>query len=104
MVLPAQAQFSVITNIIAEDFNKDGKTDLLLLGNRSDNRLRIGSIDANYGCVLMNDGKGNFSYMPQYESGLSIKGDVKSALQLNISQKPVIAVGISNEKMLFYGY
>ncbi|MBX3253013.1 MAG: VCBS repeat-containing protein [Chitinophagaceae bacterium] len=104
MVLPPQAQFSVITNIIAEDFNKDGKTDLLLLGNRSDNRLRIGSIDANYGCVLMNDGKGNFSYMPQYQSGLSIKGDVKSALQLNIGQKPVIAVGISNEKMLFYGY
>ena len=40
--LPIEAQFSVVSNIITEDFNKDGNIDLLLLGNHSDNRLKLG--------------------------------------------------------------
>lgn len=102
VVLPAQSQFSTISHILAADFNNDDKTDLLLLGNHSDNRLKIGSIDAGYGCVLINDGKANFEYMPQYQSGISIKGDVKSAEIIKIKGKPVIAAGISNDKMVFY--
>lgn len=101
-ILPAEAQFSVVTNIITGDFNKDGAVDLLVLGNHSDNRLKIGSIDAGYGTVLLNDGRGNFTYTPQYRSGLSIKGDVKSAATIHVGEKPVIAVGISNGKMVFY--
>ncbi|HEX4852388.1 MAG TPA: VCBS repeat-containing protein, partial [Puia sp.] len=58
-ILPAQAQFSIVTKILAKDFDGDGKMDLLLLGNHSDNRLKIGSIDANYGCLLKGDGKGH---------------------------------------------
>lgn len=102
--LPAEAQFSVINNILIKDFNVDGKPDLLLLGNRSDNRLKIGGIEANYGCVLLNKGNGAFEYLPQYDSGLSIKGDVKGAEILTIGGKPVIAIGISNDKLLFYEY
>lgn len=104
VILPQQAQFSVVTGIIADDFNKDGKPDLLLSGNRSDNRLKLGSIDANYGCVLINDGKGNFNYLPQYQSGLSLKGDVKSAEKINIANKPFIIIGACNEKVSFYAY
>lgn len=102
VVLPAESQFSIITHIVAADFNTDGKTDLLLLGNHSDNRLKIGSIDANYGCVLINDGNAHFSYMPQYRSGISIKGDVKTAAIIKIKDQPVIAVGIGNDKLVFY--
>lgn len=101
-VLPAQSQFSVVTDILAEDFNADNKIDLLLLGNHSDNRLKIGSIDANYGCVLINDGKANFTYMSQYQSGLSIKGDVKSAEIIKFKGKPIITIGISDDKLAFY--
>lgn len=102
-ILPQQAQFSIITNIITDDFNQDGKPDLLLLGNHSDNRLKIGSIDANYGCVLLNDGKGNFDYVPQSQSGICVKGDVKSTEKINIEGKPFTVIGISNEKLIFYG-
>lgn len=104
VILPQQAQFSAVTNIIADDYNKDGKTDILLLGNHSDNRLKLGSIDASYGCLLLNDGKGNFSYMPQYQSGLCVKGDVKNAEKIIIDGKPVITIGICNENIEFYGY
>ncbi len=101
-ILPVEAQFSVVTKIIADDFDKDGKKDLLLLGNRSDNRLKIGSIDANYGCLLKGDGKGGFVYMPQTSSGLSVKGDVKSAREILIDKEKYILIGISDQPLAFY--
>jgi len=100
--LPIEAQFSVVTKIIADDFDKDGKKDLLLLGNRSDNRLKIGSIDANYGCLLKGDGKGGFVYVPQTVSGLSVKGDVKSASEITINKEKYILIGTSNQPLAFY--
>ena len=101
-LLPVQAQFSMVTKIIASDFTGNGHSDLLLLGNHMDNRLKIGSIDANYGCLLAGDGKGGFTYIPQPLSGLSIKGDVKSAEETTIDGKKYILVGINNEKLQFY--
>ncbi|MDQ2751909.1 MAG: hypothetical protein M3R72_02690, partial [Bacteroidota bacterium] len=76
--------------------------DLLLLGNHSDNRLKLGSIDANYGCLLLGDGKGGFSYAPQTTSGLSVTGDVKSATFINIANKNYLVVGSNNEPLQFY--
>ncbi len=102
VILPLQAQFSVVTKILAEDFNHDGKTDLLLLGNRSDNRLKIGSIDANSGCLLSGDGKGNFTYVNQSKSGLSVKGDVKSANIIESNKTKYLMVGVADGPMQFY--
>ncbi|CAN5407212.1 VCBS repeat-containing protein [soil metagenome] len=102
VILPLQAQFSAVTKIITEDFDKDGKQDLLLLGNRSDNRLKIGAIDANYGCLLKGDGKGNFTYIAQAQSGLSVKGDVKSAEIITVSNEKYLLIGVADGPMQFY--
>jgi enediyne biosynthesis protein E4 len=101
-ILPLPAQFSVITKILAGDFNLDGKTDLLLLGNHSDNRLKVGSIDANYGCLLTSDGKGNFQYVSQPASGLSVIGDVKAAEEITIEGEKYIMIGLSGGALIFY--
>jgi len=100
--LPMKAQFSYISKIIADDFDKDGNKDLLLLGNHSDNRLKLGSIDAGYGILLKGDGKGNFVYVPQTTSGLCIKGDVKSALNINIHQSQYILAGVVGNALQVY--
>ncbi|OQP61332.1 RNA-binding protein [Niastella vici] len=100
--LPMQAQFSAVTNILSDDFNGDGKKDLLLLGNHSDNRLKIGCINSGYGCLLTGDGKGNFEYVSQPRSGLCIKGDVKGAAEINTGNGRYILAGICNEAMQFY--
>lgn len=100
--LPMQAQFSAVTNMITDDFNGDGKKDLLLLGNHSDNRLKIGCIDANYGSLFTGDGKGNFTYIPQTKSGLSIKGDVKAAVEIKTNTGRYIIAGICNQALQFY--
>ncbi|HWB24861.1 MAG TPA: VCBS repeat-containing protein [Chitinophagaceae bacterium] len=100
--LPLQAQFSMVTNIITGDFNGDGFTDILLLGNHSDNRLKLGAFDANYGTLLKGNGKGGFEYVPQPVSGLSVKGDVKSASILTVAKKQNLVIGINNAAMQFY--
>lgn len=100
--LPLEAQFSMVSSILVDDFNKDGKPDILLLGNHSDNRLKLGSMDAGYGCLLEGDGKGGFTYIPQPVSGLSVKGDVKSALPLKIGDRNYIAIGVSNQPLQLY--
>ena len=81
--LPVQAQFSPISEILSTDLNKDGNIDILLLGNNDFYKLRIGKFDANYGTVLFGDGKGNFNYVTQSNSGLSIKGSNPHALLIN---------------------
>jgi hypothetical protein len=100
--LPVQAQFAPVTQILVNDYDNDGKPDMLLFGNRSDNRLKLGSMDANYGCLLKGDGKGGFTYVTQDASGLSVLGDVKSAVELNINKAPYLLIGTSDGPLQFY--
>jgi hypothetical protein len=101
-VLPIQTQFAPVTNILAQDFNHDGQTDLLLLGNKSDNRLKIGSMDANYGCLLTGNGKGKFTYVSQPSAGLNITGDVKSVVPITINKTNELLIGASNQPLQVY--
>ncbi|KAA6441123.1 VCBS repeat-containing protein [Dyadobacter flavalbus] len=101
-ILPVQAQFAPVTSILAEDFNGDGKKDLLLLGNKTDNRLKLGSMDANYGCLLEGNGKGDFTYVNQSVSGLSVNGDVKSLVRMQVGKAPCIVIGAFNHSLQFY--
>ena len=95
--LPIEVQYAPVNAIAVFDYDKDGSEDVLLCGNNSHTRLRMGKFDANYGTLLKGDGQGNFQYIPQAESGFRVKGDVHSILQLNdilyfgINQKPLEA-------------
>ena len=81
--LPLEAQFSPVFTITSIDYDNDGNEDMLLCGNMNHARLRFGKYDANYGILLHNDGKGNFTYVPQNISGFNLKGDVRSVLNIN---------------------
>jgi len=96
MDLPLQAQFAPVFSITNIDFDKDGDMDLILCGNINNARIRLGNSDANYGILLENDGKGNFTYVDQVRSGLKLKGDVRSVVVLSdrilfgVNQQPLI--------------
>jgi hypothetical protein len=94
--LPLQAQFSPVYTITTTDYDKDGKDDLLLCGNITHARLRFGKYDANYGVLLKNDGKGNFSYINQQQSGFHLTGDVRSVI--NISNTLLFGINQSGIK------
>ncbi|MFC5534395.1 VCBS repeat-containing protein [Rhodocytophaga aerolata] len=93
--LPLQAQYSPVYSIAVLDADKDGKEDLLLGGNVHQARLRFGKYDANYGVLLTGDGKGNFTYVTQNQSGFSIKGDVRSILEVN----NLLVFGLNNQPL-----
>jgi hypothetical protein len=81
--LPLEAQYSPVYAIASMDVNKDGKKDLILAGNNSWTRIRYGRYAANHGIVLLGDGHGNFFYLPQSQSGLSVRGNVRSLVSIN---------------------
>lgn len=100
-ILPKEANYAPIHAILADDFDGDGKKDILLAGNVDYTRIRTGKCDANLGCLLKGDGKGNFNYVPQLESGLTIKGCVRS---LHILNNKKIVVGINNSTPLIINF
>jgi hypothetical protein len=75
--LPYQAQLSIVNAILCTDINKDGFTDLVLGGNRSGYPPQFGKLDASYGDVLINDGKGGFTWKPSLQTGLFVDGEVR---------------------------
>jgi hypothetical protein len=81
--LPIQAQYAPVYTITTLDYDRDGKNDLLLCGNMNHARIRFGKYDASYGVLLKGDGKGNYSYINQQQSGFGLKGDVRGVIQLN---------------------
>jgi hypothetical protein len=95
--LPIETQYSPVFAIAVEDFNQDGNKDVLLLGNNKYNRLRIGKLDANHGVLLSGNGKGGFTYVPQYKSGLKIREDIRSVAYINNTL--IVGVNDGNVKM-----
>ncbi len=98
--LPEQAQYSPVYSINIGDFNKDGNDDMLLLGNNHFFKLRLGKFDANYGTLLVGNGKGEFKYSNQIESGLDIRGAVKSSLLI----EDKLFLGINNNSLKTYQF
>jgi hypothetical protein len=93
--LPLETQFSPVYAIATMDVDNDGDNDILMGGNESNVRVRVGKSDANRGLVLLNDGNGNFSSVPRSLLGMDISGDVRSILTtgnemiFGINNKPV---------------
>ncbi len=76
--LPIEAQYSPVYAIGVADVNHDGNADMILAGNNSWTRIKFGRYRANHGVLLLGDGKGNFTYVPQFKSGLNVRDDIRS--------------------------
>jgi hypothetical protein len=91
--LPIQAQFSPVHALAVWDVDQDGDNDIVMGGNETYVRARLGKIDANKGFVFLNDGKGKFAYMPQYQSGLNLGGDIRQLLFISSKDRTDLLVG-----------
>jgi enediyne biosynthesis protein E4 len=100
--LPIQAQFAPVYAMAAFDVDHDGDKDLVMGGNETNVRVRIGKSDANRGFVFLNDGKGRFSYMSQALSGLDLNGDVRGILFIRSPMEHVMLVSETGDSITSY--
>ncbi|MBT8229453.1 MAG: VCBS repeat-containing protein, partial [Bacteroidia bacterium] len=91
--LPRMAQISPVNDIIVKDLNDDGFQDLILGGNLYQSEIETGRADSGNGLVLINKKDKHFKSLQVYESGLNIRGDVKSLSPIKIAGKEMVLVG-----------
>ncbi|MFW5761398.1 MAG: VCBS repeat-containing protein, partial [Cyclobacteriaceae bacterium] len=82
--MPVRAQFAPVYGMQSGDFNQDGFTDLLMVGNSYAEESIQGWQDAFDGALFAGDGQGNFSYMPLSESGFRVDSDAKAMANIRI--------------------
>jgi enediyne biosynthesis protein E4 len=102
--LPVEAQYAPVYGITSIDANRDGKKDLLLAGNNTWTRIRFGRYSANHGVLLLGDGKGSFSYVPQSQSGLNVRGNVRSLVTIKTGNTESIFFGMNNAPVVSYRF
>ena len=95
--LPIRAQFSPVYAIIAQDFDGDGNTDLLLGGNQHRAKPETGIYAASIGLFLKGNGDGTFVSLSSAASGVSISGEIRDLQGIQINGQSMIAIGKNNE-------
>jgi hypothetical protein len=95
--LPWEAQLTPYRDAAIVDVNDDNRPDILLGGNYYPNNIQMGEYDADYGSVLINTGKGNFSYA--ILNGLTIKGEIRHVRKINLANKPAYVFARNNNSI-----
>jgi hypothetical protein len=102
--LPAEAQFSPLYAIFAEDFDHDGNCDMLLGGNQYRAKPQTGINDASYGLLLKGSGGESWKPLPALESGIFTKGEIRDMLPIILGNKRIMVIARNNEPLQFYTY
>ncbi len=104
IALPPQAQTSPIRAVLTDDYNQDGRMDMLLAGNFYDVLSELGRYDANYGLLLLGSGKGP-DQMPRFTAtkpeatGFFIRGQVRQLRTLRgPSGRQLIVAAKNNDR------
>ena len=96
--LPTEAQFSTVFGIVVNDFDGDGKQDILLGGNFYQSKPEAGIYDASYGLLLKGDGKGNFTAVKPQTSGIVIKGALRDLKEIKAGKSKLLIAAKNNDK------
>lgn len=104
IALPAEAQFSPVYAIIAEDFDSDGICDIIIGGNQYRAKPQTGIYDASYGLFLKGTPNGNWQPVQAVNSGISVKGEVRDLKILKINGESILTFARNNDNLQFYKY
>ncbi len=97
--LPLEAQVSKVFGVIADDFDNDGKTDILIGGNYFSYKPQLGKDDAGLGLLLKGEGNRVFKPVAPYQSGCYIDGDVRAITQIKNAKENLIIAGKNEGKV-----
>lgn len=94
--LPMVAQFSTITDTWIGDVDNDKNLDILAVGNTFAPDYLTGRNDASCGLLMLGNGHGVFKVQTPNQSGIHLKGDMKSLQKLNLVKQSVWIVGTNS--------
>ncbi len=97
--LPFMAQISSVNDIALNDFNRDGFTDVLLVGNNYNINTQLGKLDASHGLILLNDKKGFFK--ESLDQDFNIPGEAKNIKTIKIKGELFYIISINNDTPVF---
>ncbi|MBT8312340.1 MAG: VCBS repeat-containing protein, partial [Flavobacteriaceae bacterium] len=92
--LPKMAQASVVTDIAVKDLNKDGFSDVFLVGNFYEISTQLGRMDAGHGVLLQNDQQGGFLWSPNRD--FTYSGPARNIKEITIKNADYWVIGINN--------
>lgn len=100
--MPPMVQLSSVNAVLSLDVNEDGYKDLVMAGNLLHFQPQLERLDASYGHVLLNDGKGNFNWIEPLKSGLQVEGMVKDIQLLKTKDKNYLLFLRNNDYPALY--
>jgi hypothetical protein len=100
--LPASVQLSSVNAVCVTDINNDNRPDLVIGGNRFGFPPQFGRLDASYGAVLLNKGKGNFESVEPNRSGLNVTGEVRDIKEIRSKEKRYLLFVRTNQFPVLY--
>ncbi len=83
--LPYQVQLAPVFDMIVEDFNGDGRNDVLMAGNFQYSDTETGEMDAGNGTLLLQNADGTFQYIPNTDHGFWSQGEVRELKTINLA-------------------
>lgn len=100
--LPTEVQLSSINAAFITDLNNDNKPDLIVGGNKFTFPPQFGRLDASYGSILINNGKGYFNWVEPHRSGVNITGEIKDIKEIKGKNKRYILIVRNNQSPALY--
>jgi enediyne biosynthesis protein E4 len=95
--LPPEAQLAPVYAVAADDYDGDGRVDLMLGGNFWGVTPVRGRYDASYGLVLRGDGQGAFVPVDMAESGLVLRGEVRDLKAIRSANGDRLTIAARND-------
>ncbi len=102
--LPVEAQFSPVYAIAVDDFDHDGRCDIILGGNQYRAKPQTGIYDASYGLFLKGYPGPSWRNVAFDASGFFVKGEIRDIERMNIKNSKVIVVARNNDNLQFFKY
>jgi enediyne biosynthesis protein E4 len=84
--LPRLVQLAPIYGMVAGDFDGDGKTDLMAVGNSYAPIPEVSRFDGGVGWLLCGDGHGGFIPVSPADSGFIVRRDAKALVTADLNQ------------------
>ena len=84
---PKEIDMAPVYSSSLSDVDGDGDQDLITFGNKEKNKVKLGNLNGNRTQLFLNDGNGNLNYTTNGYSGMSVKGDIRSAIDINVDGK-----------------